>query len=129
MIARADLPAWAASMAPVDMAGAAALLGISKRTLVDVLKVHQHYERRGVRKVFYPEHIEALREGLKQCRDSLSKSGAASFTPLDPLPASAFDKALALATRPLPKNSRPSSRRASGNVVPMANDPDDKESA
>ena len=51
------LPAWAAQIAPVDMDGAAVALGISRRTLVDIIKRHPHFERRGARKVFYPEHI------------------------------------------------------------------------
>ncbi len=51
------LPAWAENMRPVDMEGAAALLGIARRTLVDVIRHNPHYEKRGVKKVFYPEHI------------------------------------------------------------------------
>ncbi len=51
------LPAWAQSIVPVDMDDAAMLLGVSRRFLVDELKEHQHYERRGAKKVFYPEHI------------------------------------------------------------------------
>lgn len=55
------LPAWAQNIVPVGMDEAAILLGISRRFLVDVIAKHQHYERRGVRKVFYPEHINRLR--------------------------------------------------------------------
>src|SRR5690606_35060011 len=58
------LPAWAGNLVPVDMDGAAVLLGVSRRYLVDVLRKHPHYERRGVKKVFYPEHISQLRAAL-----------------------------------------------------------------
>ena len=50
----------AVRITPLDIAGAAKVLGVSRRTLVKLLKAHPHYERRGIRKVFYPEHIEAL---------------------------------------------------------------------
>jgi hypothetical protein len=55
------LPSWATDLTPVDMDGAAVLLGISRRFLVDVIGQHKHYEQRGNRKVFYPEHIARLR--------------------------------------------------------------------
>src|SRR5687767_11554839 len=54
------LPDWA--IEPVDMHGASLVLGISRRSLVELLKKYPVYERRGSKKVFYPEHIEALRE-------------------------------------------------------------------
>lgn len=52
---------------PLDMQGAAEALGISRRTLVDALKDLPHYELRGRKKVFYPEHISALRRGMHRC--------------------------------------------------------------
>lgn len=58
---RAALPIWAQNIVPVDMDGAAILLGVSRRFLVDVLREHRHYELRGTKKVFYPEHIEKLK--------------------------------------------------------------------
>ena len=61
---RAALPEWAQAIVPVDINGAATVLGVSRRYFVDLLKVHPHYERRGTKKVFYPEHITALREAL-----------------------------------------------------------------
>ena len=61
-----NLPDWAQRLAPVDMDGAAFLLGVSRRFLVDALKLHPHYERRGAKKVFYPEHIEKLKFALAQ---------------------------------------------------------------
>ena len=37
------LPTWAENMRPVDMDGAAALLGVSRRTFVDVIREHRHF--------------------------------------------------------------------------------------
>lgn len=54
------LPAWTAGMLPVDMDGAATLLGVSVADLGKVLKKHAHYEPRGRKKVFYQEHIRKL---------------------------------------------------------------------
>jgi hypothetical protein len=78
------------------MDGAAVLLGVSRRFLVDVLRNHPHCERRGNQKVFYPEHIALLREALK-CPTSNSKSEKVSGTPLEPSAESAYERALALA--------------------------------
>lgn len=52
---------------PVGMNEAAALLGVSRRTLTDALKALPFYELRGRVKVFYPEHIDALRKGMHRC--------------------------------------------------------------
>lgn len=90
------LPAWADALTPVGMDGAAILLGVSRRFLVDVLRDNPHYEKRGNRKVFYPEHIALLREALK-CPTSKSKSEKASGTPLEPLVENGFERVLALA--------------------------------
>lgn len=114
-----ELPEWAKSMTPVDMDGAAVLLGVSRRFLIDVLKQHRHYEQRGNRKVFYPEHVELLRESLK-CQTSKSKSETVSGTPLEPLMESVYERALALATGNARKSNVRSSKRGSGNVIPMA---------
>ena len=118
----AALPAWAQQITPVDMDGAAHVLGVSRRFLIDVIKQHKHYERRGAKKVFYPEHIALLREKMS-CPDSNSKSGKESTTPLAPSEESAFEKALALATRRKPKKSSPSTKHGSSNVIPMAKKP------
>ena len=116
------LPTWAENIAPVDMDGAAFLLGVSRRFLVDEIKRHPHYERRGAKKVFYPEHIALLRESIS-CRASNQNRAKEYSTPLAPSPESAFDKALRLATRKEPQNSARTSRRGSGNVIPMAKKP------
>lgn len=52
---------------PIGMADAAAHLGVSRRTLTDALKRLPHYELRGRKKVFYPEHIAQLRQGMHEC--------------------------------------------------------------
>ena len=52
---------------PLDMVGAAEVLGVSRRTLTDTLKRLPHYELRGRKKVFYPEHIAQLRTGMHEC--------------------------------------------------------------
>jgi hypothetical protein len=116
------LPDWAKRITPVDMDGAAFLLGISRRFLVDALKAHPHYERRGAKKVFYPEHIELLREKMS-CQDSPSKSATASGTPMAQSEESAFEKALALATGKSPKKPSSSTKRGSGNVIHMERKP------
>lgn len=70
------LPSWTDSLVPVDIDGAALLLGISRRFLVDVLQSHKHYEPRGNRKVFYPEHIAALREALCHSKSKTERATA-----------------------------------------------------
>lgn len=53
---------------PVGMDDAARALGISKRTLVDVIRDWPHLcERRGRKRVFYPEHIDGLRKEMNRC--------------------------------------------------------------
>ena len=96
------LPAWTEGMVPIDMDGAAILLGVSRRFLVDELKIHPHFERRGVKKVFYPEHIALLREKIS-CRASESNGATVSPTPPEPSTESAYERALALAMPPKPK--------------------------
>lgn len=117
-----SMPDWAQKILPVDMEEAAVLLGCSRRFLVDVIRDHQHFERRGTRKVFYPEHIALLREAIA-CRSSKSNGGTASLTPLAPSVESAYDKALALATRKEPKSNARSTKRGSGNVITMVRKP------
>ena len=91
-----SLPEWAAVQIPIGMDDAAMVLGVSRRYLVDVLRNHPHFERRGVKKVFYPEHIAGLREALRE----QSAMGAPDTSPqaaLEPLADRAFERAMALA--------------------------------
>ena len=60
---RAAAQGWI--VAPVGMNDAALALGVSRRTLVDLVKAHPLYEVRGQKKVFYPEHIDGIRRALR----------------------------------------------------------------
>ena len=60
---KTPLPSWA--IEPIDMNGAAAVLGVSRRTFIAILARHPHYELRGRKKVFYPEHITLISRPLK----------------------------------------------------------------
>lgn len=84
------LPDWTKSLVPVGMDDAAMLLGVSRRFLVDKLKSHQFYERRGSKKVFYPEHIALLREALS-CQTLNLKAETGSGMPLAQSPESAYE--------------------------------------
>ncbi len=124
------LPTWAEKMTPVDMSGAAALLGVSRRYLVNVLRAHPHYESRGVKKVFYPEHIARLREAIGEQSPEKANSSTSSPTPTLAsgksaalLPETAFDRALALASRKTRSNLPHASKRGSAKVLPMAKRP------
>jgi hypothetical protein len=105
------LPEWARLMVPVDMNGAALLLGVSRRFLIDALKQHPHYERRGAKYVFYPEHIATLREELAS-QESTSPKEAISGMPLARSAGSAYEAALELASGKSPK------KLSSGNGKP-----------
>lgn len=64
---------------PIGMDDAARALGVCRRLLSDILARHPHYETRGRtgrKKVFYPEHIDRIREAL-QCE----KTGNPNSTP------------------------------------------------
>jgi hypothetical protein len=85
------LPDWA--IEPLDMAGAARVLGVCKRTLTDMLKAHPHYEVRGRhKKVFYPAHIELLRRAKWDLSPSLPKLESGKLQA--PLQVNALEKAL-----------------------------------
>ena len=111
---------WA--VAPLDRYGAAAALGISTRTLTDAVKRWPYYERRGRKQVFYPEHIDQLREAF-QCQTSGSTSATEYGKSLEPSPVTAFDKALAAVTKAKQKSCGPTSKPGSGSVIPMARKP------
>lgn len=90
------LPAWAAEQVPIGMDDAATVLGVSRRYLVDVLRDHPHFERRGVKKVFYPEHISRLREALHQ-QGAVEAPDRSPQAALDPVADRDFERAMALA--------------------------------
>ena len=78
------LPDWCEI--PIDIKQAALVLGVSRKTL-DVtmkdpsFKAGIHFELRGNRKVFYREHIKAMRKELTKCA-CISKTEAAGSTPV-----------------------------------------------
>ena len=79
------LPDWCEI--PIDLNQAALVLGVSKRKLIDALKVAEvkaglHFELRGTKKVFYRENILALRKVMTQCA-SKSPNEMGSFKPTD----------------------------------------------
>ena len=87
---------WA--VIPLDAGGAANALGISKRTLDEALKSWPYFERRGRKRVFYPEHIELLRKEMNECGSrSSGKTDGHMFTGLA-LMASGSDALSKLAT-------------------------------
>ena len=101
-------PSQATIAAPLDMDGAALALGVSRRTLTESLKTLPYYERRGVKKVFYPEHIAALRRGMHECACA-SNGLTVGRTPMAPAPmAAASAVLLELAT--LAKQRKPARR-------------------
>lgn len=57
-------------MSPLTLQQAAKELGICKRSLTTWLGQFPYYERRGIRKVFYRKHIDALREAIDRCSRS-----------------------------------------------------------
>jgi len=93
----ADLPKWAQNKEPVDSKGACRLLGVSPRKLIEITNRYPHYERRGRKKVFYPEHIELMREALR-CQNSNLKAVTEYGMPSALSPDNAYEKALELAT-------------------------------
>ena len=98
-VMRADA-AWA--IQPLGMDDAAKALGISRRTLVDVLKRLPYFEARGSKKVFYPEHIASLRREMHECacRSNGSTDGRTSPAPAPMVRASdALSKLKTLAAR------------------------------
>lgn len=82
MTRAAEYPAWLTE--PVGMDGAAAALGISRRTLTEWLKTCPFYESRGRKKVFYPEHIDQLRREISKCA---CKSDGSTAGPMPTAPA------------------------------------------
>ncbi len=64
---------------PIGMDDAARAIGVCRRLLSDILARHPHYETRGRtgrKKVFYPEHIDRIREALR-----CEKTGNPNSTP------------------------------------------------
>lgn len=103
-----ELPEWAERLQPLTMDQAAQVLGICRRTLVDFIREHPRYERRGRRKIFYPEHIEALRADFDRLYPSKPTGRWAPVS--DPVSEKAFERVLARVTRK-PEKPNPPRRR------------------
>lgn len=116
--ARPPLPEWAARMEPVGMAQAARLLGISKRTLTKVLKQHPHYELRGTKKVFYPEHVQKLRRVKWDSKSSWTPKRASSRSAA-PSGATELERAQRRETERQRRQQRAQQSANTGNVVPL----------
>ena len=104
-------------MTPLNMKAAADALGICKRSLTAYVKDFEYYERRGSRKLFYPEHIDALREAIHRCSESKPIMKPASGKSAAPSGAKELEQARA---RQIAKRRRKLQRQPSentGNVV------------
>ncbi len=99
--------------APLDMSAAADELGICKRSLTTYLHEFPYYERRGSRKVFYQEHIDALREAIDKCSRSKPILKPASGKLAAPSGAKELEQARARQTA---KRRRKLQRQPSGNT-------------
>lgn len=103
--ARPYTPDWLVE--PVNADGAARALGVSPRTLSDLLKTHPYYELRGRKRVFYPEHITRLRREIHECASESNGSTAGrTYTGPDPM-ADASDNLSKLKMLAKPRKSAP----------------------
>jgi len=113
---------------PVGMDEAARHLGMSRRTLTEVLKRHPYYTRGGRANVFYAADLAKLRHALREetwqkanCIPSTAELAAPIGGFTQSLPAlSESDEVLAYLIAKKQKKSRSGSRPSSGNVIPMA---------
>ncbi len=99
--------------APLNMAEAADELGICKRSLTTWLGQFPYYDRRGSRKVFYQEHIDALREAIDKCSRSKPTMKPASGKLAAPSGAKELEQARGRQTA---KRRRKLQRQPSGNT-------------
>lgn len=95
------LPEWVVE--PCDIDQAARALGICKRTLVDFIGLHPHYEKHGNKKLFYPEHIEALRAARQPSNPISSTASKAN--------SGALERALRMCETPAQRRRRARSER------------------
>ncbi len=103
--------------APLTLAEAAEALGVCRRSLTTWLGEYPYYERRGVRKLFYPEHIDALREAIDKCSRSKPTLKPASGKLAAPSGASVLERARRRATEKRRRVLRVQSKGNTGNVV------------
>ncbi len=105
--------------APLKMAEAADALGICKRSLTTYVQDFEYYEQRGARKVFYPEHIMALREAIDKCSKSKPILQPASGKLAAPSGASVLERARRRATEKRRRGLQRQSNANTGSVVPL----------
>ena len=105
--------------APLNMAEAADALGICKRSLTAYVQDFPYYERRGIRKLFYQEHIDALREAIDRCSRSkpILKPASGKLAALSG--ASVLERARRRATEKRRRVLQRQSSANTGNVVPL----------
>jgi len=82
--------------APVGPNQAAEALGCSRRFLDEAIKSGElvpikHYDKRGNRRVFYPEQIRAIRKAMTECASKSNGSKAGRMSPGPDLMGSASD--------------------------------------
>lgn len=90
---------------PISMDEAAEHLGVSKTTLTKAIKRLPYYELRGRKKVFYPEHIAQLRQGMHEC--ALQSNGSTDGPMRTELPLMAKESAALSALKTLAKQRKP----------------------
>ena len=106
---------------PLTLEEAAEALGICKRSLTTWLGKFPYYERRGVKKVFYGEHILALRKAIHSCSESGPTLKPAFSKLAAPSGASVLERARRHATEKRRKILRGHMSGNIGNVVPLGN--------
>ena len=104
-------------VAPLNMKAAAVALGICKRSLTAYVQDFEYYERRGSRKVFYQEHIDALREAIDRCSESKPIVKPASGKSAAPSGAGVLERARRHATEKRRRVLQRQSSANTGNVV------------
>ena len=102
---------------PLTLDQAADELGICRRSLTTWLVKFPYYERRGIKKVFYLEHIDALREAINRCSRSAPIQIQASSKLQAPSGAKELEQARAHVTERRRRLLRAQSKGSTGNVV------------
>ena len=107
---------------PLTLEEAAEALGICKRSLTTWLGKFPYYERRGVKKVFYEEHVLALRKAIHSCSESGPILKPASGKLAAPSGTKELEQARARQIERQRKILRGHMSVNTGNVVPMVNE-------
>ena len=114
---------------PVGIDGAAEMVGVSKRSLDGFLAKHRSkrlYERRGNKRVFYPEHIREIRRLWHS--DSTETQSPASGKPVELSKVSESERARARLNIGKPRKSElrrkaQSSIERSAHIIPLGPKP------